>query len=428
MRVPPKKPRPPKPPLPPVLGDAVDILWHDENIFYRGVLSRQNQVLPYTYLIFYDDGDREILDLNEETWRYARPNRIKSRATFAPGDIEKHWPHGRPSIASENPTLVAARISRGRKRGMRDDVGDESDVPSAGRKKKVSKKLVVLRRKTEAAVSQSEGPNQDSAQVNTPSTAASASKREGDSRAGGTSTGRPAPKRKKKAAPPASKTPSRNGRKLSKMLPAHADIILNQPDTDVPLREPACRLPKKEKSNPLAGIAKKIALKKTKTISNEKIGSARMCMKGLPTNADIILNRHDTDVTLRGNMSQVGKKTSKARECRTEGVATMSKTMDVDNVMTDTVGMGGNEGVVGNGVGGKRQYGRGKTMKARTAASVDDGQTEKTRSVAVSKSRKLRRPKPQIVKQDGNVKMLRALVDVVAAERSRVTFRAEKAK
>lgn len=126
QKMPPKKARPGPMPKPPSLGDAVEVLWQGERRYYRGVLTRQNNALPYTYLIFYDDGDREIIDLDEETWHYARPtHRAKSRAKFTPGDLAQLWPHDRPALAWEHPTLVAARISK-RRRPQRDS--DDSDA------------------------------------------------------------------------------------------------------------------------------------------------------------------------------------------------------------------------------------------------------------------------------------------------------------
>lgn len=54
----------------PQRGDFVRIYWPDDNAYYRGMLFTRVIFQSRVFLVFYDDGENEIVDLDMEKWRF----------------------------------------------------------------------------------------------------------------------------------------------------------------------------------------------------------------------------------------------------------------------------------------------------------------------------------------------------------------------
>lgn len=77
---------------PPAVGDRVEVLWEDDDVYFRGVLVRAVENAWFKFLILYEDGDSEVVELNYEYWRYCGDDVDNLNTSFVPGDITELWP------------------------------------------------------------------------------------------------------------------------------------------------------------------------------------------------------------------------------------------------------------------------------------------------------------------------------------------------
>lgn len=112
------------PPVPPRPGDVVDVWWEGEGDYFRGVLLRDASAPRFTFLVAYDDGDRQTHDLDAEFWRYAD----SPDAPFPPGFCTEAWEHE----PSRN------------KRRREDSDDDEMHIPRFAAEEQVSPRAVLV--------------------------------------------------------------------------------------------------------------------------------------------------------------------------------------------------------------------------------------------------------------------------------------------
>ena len=64
----------------PTVGDKVSVFWPEDEKYYSGSISKVSDGDPAKYHVSYDDGDREVLDLNSEVWKFDTPDSITTNA------------------------------------------------------------------------------------------------------------------------------------------------------------------------------------------------------------------------------------------------------------------------------------------------------------------------------------------------------------
>lgn len=72
----------------PKVGDVVVVMWDgycDTQEWYRGKLMKQRGRRHFYFDIFYDDGDKQTQDLNDEHWYFAEC----CENCFEPGEVEE---------------------------------------------------------------------------------------------------------------------------------------------------------------------------------------------------------------------------------------------------------------------------------------------------------------------------------------------------
>lgn len=62
-------------------GDSVDIWWHDQEMWYSGVVVEQGE--DHRYLIYYDDDETRWEDFNVMMWRLPDKHKIYTDLSYA---------------------------------------------------------------------------------------------------------------------------------------------------------------------------------------------------------------------------------------------------------------------------------------------------------------------------------------------------------
>lgn len=100
----------------PTVGDRIEILWEGDDVYFRGTLVRAEKNTWFNFLILYDDGEGEVVDLNCEYWRYCGEDIDDLNKSFVPGDITELWPQNSvrpPGDSSLSSTVAESSSGKG---------------------------------------------------------------------------------------------------------------------------------------------------------------------------------------------------------------------------------------------------------------------------------------------------------------------------